>query len=44
MEAAGSYKTIVFIYQTTRRHVSDDSNVNLHRRENLKFHKYECNL
>jgi hypothetical protein len=36
MEAAFSSETLLVIYQTTRRHVSEDPNLNIHSRENLK--------
>jgi hypothetical protein len=38
MEAAGSSKTLLPIYQSTRRRVPEKSNLRSHRRKNLKFH------
>jgi hypothetical protein len=37
MEAAGSSEILVRVYQTTRRHISEDSSVHSRRRENLKL-------
>jgi hypothetical protein len=36
MEAAGFYETLVSIYQTTRRHIPNDSDVENHSRGNLR--------
>jgi hypothetical protein len=38
MEAAGSYETLVFIYQTAWRRISKDSNLHGYNHENLKPH------
>jgi hypothetical protein len=36
MEAAGSSETLLTIYQTTLRHISEESNLHSHRHENSK--------
>jgi uncharacterized Zn-finger protein len=38
METESSYETLVPTYQTTRRHIPEDCNVNIHRHENTKSH------
>jgi hypothetical protein len=38
MEAVGSSEMLVHIYQTTERHMLEDSNLHIRRRENLKSH------
>jgi hypothetical protein len=31
----------IYFYQTIRRHIKGDSNVNIHRLENLTFHELD---
>jgi hypothetical protein len=38
MEAAGSLEMLVNVYQTTRQHIPEDSNLYNHQLENLKAH------
>jgi hypothetical protein len=38
MGAAGSSEMLKIIDRTPRRHVSEDSNLHSHSRENLKYH------
>jgi hypothetical protein len=35
MEAAGTFETLVQLYQTTRRYNPEDSHLRTHRRENV---------
>jgi hypothetical protein len=37
-ETEGSYETLVTNYQTIRRHITDDFNLNMYRHENTKPH------
>lgn len=37
MEAMRSYWTLVTTYETTRRHITEDTNAHFHRRDNLKY-------
>lgn len=39
MDAVGFSLTLQPIYEYTRRHNSENSNLHIHRRENLKPHK-----
>jgi hypothetical protein len=38
MKAASTSETLVNVYETTRSNISEDSHLNIHRRENLKYH------
>jgi hypothetical protein len=38
METKGSYETLVPTYQTTRRHIPENCNLNIHGHENTKSH------
>jgi hypothetical protein len=38
MEAVDSLKTLVSLYQTTRRHIPDGSYIHIHRRQKLESH------
>lgn len=42
MEAAVPFETLVPVYQTTRCHIPDDCNPNIHNCENVKFLLYTC--
>jgi hypothetical protein len=39
MKAASTSETLVNVYETTRSSISEDSHLNIHRRENLKYHR-----
>jgi hypothetical protein len=39
MDTAGSPKTRLLTYQTTRSHITEDHNLDTHCHDNLKFHK-----
>jgi hypothetical protein len=36
MEAEGSFETLVLTYQTARRHITEDTNLYVHRSENTE--------
>jgi hypothetical protein len=42
MEAAGSFKLLVAVYQATRCHIPEDHNLNIHCHGNLKSHADLC--
>jgi hypothetical protein len=44
MEAAGSSETCVTIYQTTLRHIQEESNLYSHSRENPKARKLNLSV
>jgi hypothetical protein len=37
-ESLVSFETLEFLYQVTRRHISENLNINIHRSQNFKHH------